>query len=134
MAGRGINYWQKQWNKALTDGLSSKDEQSQKMAALFQEYTSYIHFIPGPICRFFSGRWNTHHATEVSKALGFKLVAPITVKFSPEEMLIKIKNEMGDKPYSKEGDFAQILSVIEKNTGLNYQKLEASSQKEFQMN
>lgn len=133
MAGRGIDYWQKQWDEALTDEISLEHGQSQKMAALFQEYTSYMHFIPGPICRFFSGRWNTHHAKEVEKAIGSKILLPITCLVSPEDMLISIRNEMGNKPYSEEGDFAQILAVIEKNTGLSYQTLEASSKKECQM-
>lgn len=126
MAGRGLEYWEKRWADHASFCGPGDQGVAEVIAYLFREYTSFQPLLPGAMSRFFSGRWNTHHANEVTSAIGLHIASPEKYSKTPYEMLSAIKREMGVKKVSPEGDFAQIMAVISRNACLCYEELELS--------
>ena len=134
MAGKSIQYWQKQWGQAKGDAV-------WKSLTLLAQYAGFFKTIPvlghshpwgAPIKRFFCGRWNTHHGDAVKRAIALfytmdGLYAHDTTYQTVEFVLAKVKHQLGDANIKTDGDLHRLLTVIKNNTQVDYFTLDAEA-------
>jgi|GEM_PF-3409458 len=132
-----IEYWRQAWDSAKSD--SDVNENAGKTLSLLSQYAGSYKRIPllnlsiawgGKYGRFFSGRWNTHHGSEVQAAIENFYhrdghYAHIKRFHSVEFILACVKKEISYKSINPKGDLAKILDVIKEKTGINYSSLDA---------
>lgn len=141
MAGKPVTYWRKEF-ETLSSWNHKSDAKSRIagkvpptwfacMAAikLLCDYSVSFRSSPSDLRggygfnRFWAERWGTHHGNEVRQALkDIQKMDPNTR--SIPLLLVILKQKLGERVLSSEGDLSRILQVIQEKTGVSLQNCE----------
>lgn len=122
------NYWDnanksfEEESKKYPDG--KKMLEGAKTISLLSEYSKTEAGIGGGFFRFITGKWNTHHG-DAAQNVVMAFRNP-TIESGPEyvdNILARLKQEIGNNAISPNGDLYKILQVIKEKTNIDYFEL-----------